>query len=343
MVFRTTLKLTWHLLLCILCTNAFSQQSDSIKYEPAVFNYPGGMQAFINNHLKYSKKNNKIHPEPFHWLMNFLVIDDGKLVFGIYSLPDTNNDFEVEVYNVLLLGAPYWKAAKLENKPISTEFDMNMMVAYNKNEKTVAAEIELLEDEHVLAKHYFEEAERHGENYKKALPYLKAACELDQSDNKLKRQLGICEMKLGDTAKACEIWSEIRKTDSVIKLEDFAKYCKDLAIDNGSGSLSSKEIEETMPSFPGGERGLINYIRENFIYPKSARRQNIAGTIYITSLLGSDGYIKRIRVIKGITDGVDLDREGIRVLKTMPRWKPGLQNGSPVAVIYNLPIRCVLR
>ena len=99
-------------------------------------------------------------------------------------------------------------------------------------------------------------------------------------------------------------------------------------------------IVEKMPEFPGGETKLMEFIKNNIIYPKSAKDKGIAGTVYISFVVDKDGSIKDIKVIKGINK--ELDKEALRVIKLMPRWKPGEQRGKAVAVKYTLQVKFTL-
>lgn len=100
-------------------------------------------------------------------------------------------------------------------------------------------------------------------------------------------------------------------------------------------------IVEEMPSFPGGETGLVKYLSENIKYPARARENNITGTVFLTFVVGKDGKVDDIKVLRGI--GAGCDEEAIRVIKSMPSWRPGKQRGQPVMVQFNLPIRFTLK
>jgi protein TonB len=99
-------------------------------------------------------------------------------------------------------------------------------------------------------------------------------------------------------------------------------------------------IVEEMPSFPGGEAKLFQYLGENMKYPAMARDAGITGVVYVTFVVKEDGKIDGVRILRGVGGGCD--EEAIRVVKGMPRWKPGKQRGKSVRVQYNLPIRFVL-
>jgi len=98
-------------------------------------------------------------------------------------------------------------------------------------------------------------------------------------------------------------------------------------------------VVEEMPEFPGGTGKMMKYISENTRYPQSAKDSAYSGTSYIRFIVDTAGYIKEATVLKGMRHCPECDQEALRVVKAMPRWKPGRQNGNPVNVYYNLPIR----
>ena len=99
-------------------------------------------------------------------------------------------------------------------------------------------------------------------------------------------------------------------------------------------------IVEDMPSFPGGEAELFKYLGKSIKYPKMASEADISGIVYMTFVVGKDGSIKDVKVMRGI--GAGCDEEAIRAVKNMPKWKPGKQRGRAVEVQYNLPVRFTL-
>ena len=100
-------------------------------------------------------------------------------------------------------------------------------------------------------------------------------------------------------------------------------------------------IVEEMPSFPGGESKLFEYLGKNVKYPQMATDMGISGVVYVTFVVDEHGKVKDPKVLRGIGGGCD--EEAIRVVKNMPTWEPGKQRGKPVRVQYNLPIRFTLR
>lgn len=100
-------------------------------------------------------------------------------------------------------------------------------------------------------------------------------------------------------------------------------------------------IVEDMPSFPGGEAKLFEYLGKSTKYPSMAKDAGVQGVVYVTFVVMEDGSIKNVKVLRGIGGGCD--EEAVRVVESMPSWSPGKQRGKPVRVQYNLPIRFILR
>lgn len=95
-------------------------------------------------------------------------------------------------------------------------------------------------------------------------------------------------------------------------------------------------VVQQNPEFVGGMKALGPYIQANMRYPAPAKRAYVSGKVFISFVVLKDGSFTDIRVIKGI--GFGCDEEALRLVKTMPAWKPGMQDGKPVNVRYNLPI-----
>ena len=93
---------------------------------------------------------------------------------------------------------------------------------------------------------------------------------------------------------------------------------------------------EAMPQFPGGEAALLKYLAENIKYPAIARESGIQGRVFLSFVVEKSGKITDMKVVKDIGGGCG--KEAMRVVETMPAWKPGNQNGNPVRVRMNLPV-----
>lgn len=97
---------------------------------------------------------------------------------------------------------------------------------------------------------------------------------------------------------------------------------------------------EQNPEFPGGLNALAKYLSDNIKYPDIASRANVSGKVFLTFVIGTDGSIQDISVLKGL--GYGCDEEAVRVVKNMPKWTPSTQSGRKVRVKYNLPISFIL-
>ena len=95
-------------------------------------------------------------------------------------------------------------------------------------------------------------------------------------------------------------------------------------------------IVEEMPKFPGGEQAMMEYIAKNVKYPKDAKDKNQSGKVFVSFVVEKDGSVTEVKVLKGVCESID--NESVRVVKSMPNWKPGKQKGEPVRVSYCLPI-----
>ena len=95
-------------------------------------------------------------------------------------------------------------------------------------------------------------------------------------------------------------------------------------------------ICEVMPEFPGGMEKFMEFLSGNIKYPETAKDKNISGRVFIQFVIEKDGAVSNVKVMKGIGGGCD--EEAVRVVKSMPKWKPGMQDGKPVRVNYTLPI-----
>lgn len=117
---------------------------------------------------------------------------------------------------------------------------------------------------------------------------------------------------------------------------------------NGNGVIEEKAPEiftvvEEMPEFPGGAMEMMKYIQKNIQYPQMAKEAGLSGKCFLKFVVNGNGNITDVTVLKGVPGCQECDREAIRVVKSMPNWKAGKQNGRSVNVFFNLPINFQLR
>ena len=162
------------------------------------------------------------------------------------------------------------------------------------------------------------------------------------------------------TAPVIKKDEEVKEEDE-IKLEEVEKSTKAIGTFNVEGNdevggavLKAKEeikapeppkhVEETkiftvveqMPLFPGGDAALMAYLRDNIHYPTVAAENGVQGRVVVGFVVERDGSITDVNVLRSVDPS--LDREAMRVVKGMPRWTPGKQNGSAVRVKYQVPV-----
>ena len=93
-------------------------------------------------------------------------------------------------------------------------------------------------------------------------------------------------------------------------------------------------VVEKHPEFPGGPNALRKFLDENVKYPQQTKRKK--GNVFVSLIITDQGNVSNVEVVKGL--GKEYDKEAVRVVSSLPRWKPGLQSGIPVNVKYNLGV-----
>lgn len=110
------------------------------------------------------------------------------------------------------------------------------------------------------------------------------------------------------------------KTDSVNKNHD--------VFDDDTGEIG--------PSFPGGDTALMRYLMSNIQYPQEARKSKASGTVLVKFVIDKDGSVVDAEVIRSVHPAID--KEALRVVSSMPKWKPGYQRGKPVRCRFSIPL-----
>ena len=101
-------------------------------------------------------------------------------------------------------------------------------------------------------------------------------------------------------------------------------------------------VVETMPEFPGGKQVMFRFLSDNLKYPVIAQENGIQGRAICQFVVNKDGSIVEVEVVRSSGDP-SLDKEAVRLIKSMPKWKPGRQRGKPVRVKYTVPINFKLQ
>ena len=132
--------------------------------------------------------------------------------------------------------------------------------------------------------------------------------------------------------------------------EMITEATKETFIDPASMVKPEIEKEETVfimgtleqnPEFPGGMLGLQKYLAQAVKYPPIAQETGVQGTVYLTFIINKAGKVEQVKLMRGVDQS--LDKEALRVVGSMPDWKPGRQGGNPVKVAYQVPIKFKLQ
>ena len=137
------------------------------------------------------------------------------------------------------------------------------------------------------------------------------------------------------TQNANGLWWRLLTTLSVLAIL-FTINTTAMAQNKKTSNDKVFEKVEDMPEFPGGEQAMMDFVSKNVQYPKEAMEKGISGRVMVGFIVEKDGSIGDVKVVKGIGGGCD--EEAVRVVKAMPKWKPGKEKGKPVRVSYMMPI-----
>lgn len=148
---------------------------------------------------------------------------------------------------------------------------------------------------------------------------------------------------------------ELKDTDTAVGTTDFDKGTDDLnvvRVHKNEVIVEEKKPEpvddnkvfdvvEQKPQFPGGEAALLKYVAEHIRYPAMAQENNIQGRVVVQFVVTKTGAVGEVKVVRG--KDPDLDKEAVRVVKSLPKFVPGKMNGHAVNVWYTLPIQFKLQ
>jgi protein TonB len=161
-------------------------------------------------------------------------------------------------------------------------------------------------------------------------PVIKKDSEVKPEDE-LKTQDQIMETKTAigsfDVKGNDDVNGEVLKAKEVIAQPEPPKHEEESKV---------FDVVEQIPSFPGGQGALLEYLASHVKYPVVAQENGVQGRVVVSFVVERDGSITDVRVVRSVDPS--LDREAQRVVSSMPRWTPGKQNGSAVRVKYNVPV-----
>jgi TonB family protein len=132
------------------------------------------------------------------------------------------------------------------------------------------------------------------------------------------------------------------ENDTIKRIDN---YINDSLLNGKCYNINGEEIEYfdyfIFPQFPGGKGELIKFLSKEIIYPRSALENDISGKVLVQFNVKLDGTIYNIKIKESVDN--DLDNEAIRVVQLMPKWNPGLLDGTPVNVSFTLPVKFTIQ
>ena len=145
-------------------------------------------------------------------------------------------------------------------------------------------------------------------------------------------------MKAEEKKTACKIDVDLVIPGDIVEVDDVTEefIAPEVGEVENSDMVDVYTIVEQMPAFPGGEAELFHYISKNIRYPQEAKEKGIQGRVFVGFVIEKDGSVSNVRNIRGVDS--ELDAEAMRVVESMPKWKPGMHNGEFVRVSYQIPI-----
>jgi protein TonB len=137
--------------------------------------------------------------------------------------------------------------------------------------------------------------------------------------------------------------TEVDRSEQVDVTEDYVPYSVPDPISDPTPASEDEiyTVVEQRPEFPGGDAAMMQFIAKNLQYPDHARAIGTQGRVTCQFVVNKDGSISDVEVLSGID--ASFDKEAIRLIKSMPKWKPGKQNGKTVAAYYTLPVSFRIR
>ena len=177
---------------------------------------------------------------------------------------------------------------------------------------------------------------------------LSFVVEKDGHVNDVKVLRGVCESIDNEAVrvvKAMPNWKPGKQAGKPVRVS----YCLPISfkLSDGATEKTAKKSDvnpdkndvyqtvEEMPQFLGGETAMMEFVAKNIVYPEEARDKEISGRVFVKFVVEKDGSISEVKVAQGIGGGCD--EEAVRVVKAMPKWKPGKQDGQPVRVSFTMP------
>lgn len=234
---------------------------------------------------------------------------------------------------VLFGGFALIKTIQDSNSKVSGEATMSTI-----DQGTEEEEVEVEKEEEIIYEQPKEEVEQVASSEKFTEPVIKKDDQV-REDNTLRQQedLSQSETAIGaldvkgnnEDAEVLQIKEEVKKEEP--KVEEKPKEEENKIF----------EFVEQQASFPGGPGAMNQWLAQNIRYPAAAQENNIQGRVTVQFVVELNGSISNVVVVRGVDP--NLDKEAVRVVKSMPKWTPGMQNGRAVRSKFTLPVNFKLQ
>lgn len=195
-------------------------------------------------------------------------------------------------------------------------------------------------------------------NYSGATNFYSTEISKDAGNTEAYFNRGVSQWQTNEPSKACRDWSAVLALGDTATFKLLDANCHGKMVIDGD-TLSKNEyhqmfavpkdaktsstgsnamtVVEQMPEYNGGDVALMNFLKQNIKYPEEANKKNIHGTVVVNIIVSTKGNVMFPYVKKGIGSGCD--EEALRVIRLMPAWNAGKQNGKAVLVRYNIPVK----
>lgn len=314
--------------------------------------FPGGMEnlkEFITQNIKKYEDAQKQDINGTVYV-SFIIGTNGN-ISNIQIIKGVDSELDAEAIRIVKL-MPKWKAGELRGKIVPVEFILVLNFGIEKNEVFPDSTVYFWADE--MPKFYggseklfdffydnlFYPEMAQKQNIKGSV-LISFIVETDGSISEVKVIKGAhpeLDTEAVRFVTSMPKWKQGKHKNESVRVNYLMPI--EFAIAGAQSMIDSDliffEVVDTMPEFPGGSEKLMKFIAQNLRYPAKAQEKGIQGKVIVQFVVGIDGNINNVKVLRPVNPY--LDAEAVRVIKLMPKWKPGRQDGKLVNVGYTLPI-----
>lgn len=264
-----------------------------------------------------------------------LVFDSRNKAYGAYAIRQQTGKRNVwSMLAVLLLGVLMYGGLQLKNK-IDADREARLRQEQAAELSALEAEAEKKKDEpKVERQEIIQEKKEVIEEVKSSTAFQVPEI---KKDNEVKNQV-VSQDEVMEKKEAIGSFNVEGNSDKGATLKVEQQLKEEKVEEKPKEDLSRKvfDVVEKMPSYPGGNSALQRWLSSNITYPAAAAENGVEGRVIVAFVVETDGSVSDVRIARGVDPS--LDREALSVVKRMPKWIPGMQNGSPVRVKFNVPV-----